>query len=75
MDLYAGVTAHVHTLGQLRSTSWREEPHGFFPDGEPQRWAHQREVWIAYEFWARAKGVATGIIGSHAATAAPRRGG
>ena len=49
---------------QVRVATWYDAPNGFFPDGEPQRWARNREVWIAYEFWARAKGVATGVIGS-----------
>jgi len=46
----------------VRVATWYDAPYGYFPDGEPQRWARHREVWIAYEFWARAKGVATGVI-------------
>ena len=35
---------------------------GYFRDGGTQPWVHKREVFIAYEAWARAKGVATGMI-------------
>jgi hypothetical protein len=64
LDLFAGVpSARVHTLGVARDAAWRQPPYGFYPDGEPQRWAHKREVWLCYEVWARAKGVATGVIG------------
>ena len=47
---------------QVRVATWYDASYGYFPDGEPQRWARHREVWIAYELWARAKGVATGVI-------------
>ena len=63
LNLYAGVSCTVHTGGIERAVTWYDAPNGFFPDGEPQHWARHREVWIAYEFWARAKGVATGVIG------------
>ena len=62
LNLFAGVTARVQTHGQLKTATWYDDANGFFPDGEPQRWAHRREIWISYEFWARAKGVATGIM-------------
>jgi len=62
LDLYANVSAHVHTGGHVRLASWHDANHGYFPDGDPQRWAHRREVFLCYEFWARAKGVATGVI-------------
>jgi len=63
LDLYAGVSATVHTAGKVvHEATWRDAPNGFYPDGEPQRWAHRREVWAVYEVWARAKGVATGVI-------------
>jgi len=62
LDIYTGVSGRVHTSGHLREASWYSDPHGFFPDGSPQRWTHRREIWVAYEFWARAKGVATGVI-------------
>ena len=64
LDLFAGVSALVHTEGEQREAGWDSPNMGYFPDGEPQRWAHKREVFIAYEAWARAKGVATGIIKS-----------
>ena len=64
LNLYAGVSARVHTRGTARETGWYDEPHGYFPDGDPQRWAHRREIWLCYEVWARAKGVATGVIGT-----------
>ena len=64
LNLFEGVTARVHTAGAVRDASWYDAAHGFFPDGEPQRWAHRREIWVAYEAWARAKGVATGVMGA-----------
>lgn len=63
LNLYANVSARVHSGGEVRTAAWSDANHGFFPDGDPQRWTHRREVWVAYETWARAKGVATGIIG------------
>ena len=69
LNLYEGVAATVRTNGQTRRVTWYDtrDPaasNGFFPDGDPQRWAHRREIWMCYEFWARAKGVATGVIWS-----------
>mmetsp|Transcript_21694 Transcript_21694/g.35785 ORF Transcript_21694/g.35785 Transcript_21694/m.35785 type:complete len:454 (-) Transcript_21694:228-1589(-) len=63
LNLFADVSCTVHTGGGVRGATWYDESNGFFQDGEPQRWARHREVWLAYEFWARAKGVATGVIG------------
>ena len=60
--LYANVSTIVHTAGVVQKASWYDERNGFFPDGEPQRWAHRREIWILYDQWARAKGVATDIM-------------
>lgn len=61
-NLYARVVGRVHTSGALRNASWYDgASHGFFPDGE-QPWVSRRDVWMAYEVWARAKGVATGMI-------------
>ena len=62
LNLYAGVSSAVHTGGEVKEATWYDASSGYFPDGEPQRWARRREVWIAYEAWARAKGVATGVI-------------
>eukprot|EP00966_Prymnesium_polylepis_P249499 5768270-Prymnesium_polylepis.1 len=59
---YAGATAKVRTAGTVREATWYDEDRGYFPDGDPQRWAHRREIWIVYDHWARAKGVLTGII-------------
>ena len=61
LNLYDGVSARVQTRGEEREASWYQPPNGFFPEATTQRWAHRREVWICYEFWARAKGVATGV--------------
>ena len=62
LDIYSGVTGRVHTSGHMQESSRHTQPHGHCPPGSPQRWTHRREVWVAYEFWARAKGVATGVI-------------
>lgn len=62
LNMYADVAGRVHTQGTSREATWYDAEHGFFPDGEPQRWVHDRDVWICYEFWARAKGIATGVI-------------
>ena len=62
LDLFANISARVHTAGEVVDATWRDAPHGYYPDGEPQRWAHKRDVWVCYEVWARAKGVATGVI-------------
>lgn len=63
LDLFAGTPpARVQTSGSVVTATWHDENLGFFPDGEPQRWAHRREIWVAYEFWARAKGVQTRVI-------------
>ncbi len=61
-NLYANVSCHVHTAGERRRATWYDAELGFFPDGEPQRWARSRDVWVLYEGWARAKGVATHMI-------------
>ena len=65
LNLFAGASGHVHTNGSRRDASWYEPPNGFFAD-DPQPWVRRREVWLCYEFWARAKGVATGIIATRA---------
>ena len=62
LNLFAGVSARVFTGGEIKTATWYDDANGYFPDGEPQRWAHSRNVWMCYEFWARAKAVATGII-------------
>ena len=66
LNLYTGVSGTVHTGGELRQATWYDDhqgaSHGYFPDGEPQRWVHRREIFVCYELWARAKGVATGVI-------------
>ena len=63
LDLYESVEAVVHSQGGTTLASWYSDPRaGFFPDGDPQRWAHRREVWVLYDHWARAKGLATGVI-------------
>lgn len=63
LDLFADAgAALVHTGGREQHARWDDEAAGCFPDGYPQHWAHRREVFIAYEAWARAKGVATGIM-------------
>jgi len=62
LNLYAGVSTRVHTAGDEREATWYDEELGYFPDADPQRWVHRREIWITYEFWARAKGLATGVI-------------
>ena len=49
LNLYAGVSCTVHTGGRERVATWYDAPNGFYPDGEPQRWARNREVWIGYE--------------------------
>ena len=66
LNLYAGVSATVHTGGEQVEASWYDQRRGFFPDGDPQKWVHTREIWVCYEFWARAKGVVTGVIGGDA---------
>lgn len=60
--VFNNVTAVVHTNGQERVASWYDDNLGFFPDGDPQKWTHQREVWILYDQWAMAKGIVTGVI-------------
>lgn len=62
LDLYAGVSAMVHSQGSEFLTSWRARNLGYFPDGDPQIWVRNREVWVLYDHWAMAKGIATGII-------------
>ncbi|KAL1520755.1 hypothetical protein AB1Y20_022321 [Prymnesium parvum] len=62
LDLYSSVSTRVHTQGYVRDASWNDDNLGFFPDGDPQFWAHRREVWLCYEFWARAFGVVTNVI-------------
>ena len=54
----------VHSQGQELVTSWYDDDQkwGFFPDGDPQKWTHEREVWILYDQWAVAKGIVTGTI-------------
>lgn len=52
----------VHSRGQHVESRWYEQPFGYFPDGDPQIWVRDREVWILYDHWAMAKGVADGII-------------
>ena len=46
LNLYAGVSCAVHTGGGVRAATWYDAPNGYFPDGEPQRWARHREVWF-----------------------------
>ena len=60
--LFGNVTAVVHTDGQERVASWYDYNLGYFPDGDPQKWTHQRQVWILYDQWAMAKGIVTGVI-------------
>eukprot|EP00439_Symbiodinium_sp_Y106_P051578 s1829_g6.t2 len=62
LDLYSGVSAVVHSQGSEFLTSWRARNLGYFPDGDPQIWVRSREVWVLYDHWAMAKGIATGII-------------
>lgn len=62
IDLFEGVTGVVHSQGKELASSWRAVNLGYFPDAEPQKWVHRREVWILYDQWAMAKGVAAGII-------------
>ncbi|CAE7949707.1 yadS, partial [Symbiodinium sp. KB8] len=56
LDLYAGVSAMVHSQGSEFLTSWRARNLGYFPDGDPQIWVRNREVWVLYDHWAMAKG-------------------
>lgn len=62
LNLYSGVEGVVHTQGRVEKASWYGESLGFFPDGNPQKWVHEREVWLLYDVWARAKDVSQGII-------------
>ena len=65
LDLFAGAATGVavHAAGgEVRQTGWDAPAMGYFRDGGTQPWVHKREVFIAYEAWARAKGVATGMI-------------
>jgi hypothetical protein len=56
-------SAGVHSQGQELVTGWYDDENwGFFPDGDPQKWTHQREVWILYDQWAVAKGIVTGTV-------------
>lgn len=56
-------SAHVHSQGQELVTSWYDnQKWGYFPDGDPQKWTHQREVWMLYDQWAIATGIVTGTI-------------
>ena len=57
LNLFAAMaspTTQVHVGGALRNASWYDANAGFFPEGDPQKWVHHREVWLCYEFWARA---------------------
>ncbi|CAE7724302.1 unnamed protein product [Symbiodinium sp. CCMP2456] len=56
LDLYSGVSAMVHSQGREFLTSWWAGNLGYFPDGDPQIWVHNREVWVLYDHWAMAKG-------------------
>lgn len=56
--LYAYVSTTVHTVGLARIATWYDKCNGYFPDGDPQRWTRQREVWILYDQWARAHSIA-----------------
>ena len=41
----AAAAVSVQTLGTARAgTHWYDEKLGFFPDGEPQAWVHDREA-------------------------------
>lgn len=62
MNMFASESTLVHTNGQEIMTSWYDDNLGFFPDGDPQKWTHQREVWLLYDHWAVAKGIVTGTI-------------
>ena len=44
LNLYAGVSSAVHTGGEVKEATWYDAASGYFPDGEPQRWARRREV-------------------------------
>ena len=59
-----GTIPAVHTNGHRiqYQRGWYSPQLGFFPDGDPQMWVHDREVWVLYDMWARAKGIATGVI-------------
>lgn len=62
LNLYAGVTATVQSEGKKVEASWYDARSGYFPDGDPQKWAHSRDVWVLYNHWAMAKAKLTGII-------------
>jgi len=63
LNLYDQVPTRVHTQGQDVITHWYDDAYlGFFPDGDPQKWVHRRDVWILYDQWAIAKGIVTGTI-------------
>jgi hypothetical protein len=53
----------VNSMGMKKMTNWYDKKHlGYFLDGDPQFWTHQREVWILYDHWAVLKGIVTGTI-------------
>lgn len=62
INLFSDTTALVHTEQQEKLASWYDENLGYFPDGDPQKWVHRRDVWILYENWAMMKGIVSGII-------------
>ena len=62
MNIFASEPALVRTNGQEIMASWYDDNLGFFPDGDPQKWTHQRDVWLLYDHWAVAKGIVTGSI-------------
>lgn len=64
VNLFDDTPVAVHSAHKQRMVSWYDDNLGYFPDGDPQKWTHQREVWILYDHWAVAKGIVTGVIDS-----------
>lgn len=62
LNLYRGVAGAVHSHGLVESTGWYSGGLGYFPDGETQEWVGDRDVWLLYDHWAMAQGIATGLI-------------
>jgi hypothetical protein len=52
----------VHADGREINATWYDDNLGFFQSSDPQKWTHQRDVWLLYDQWAVAKGIVTGTI-------------
>jgi hypothetical protein len=75
LNLYhlANASATVHVAGSVELAAWQGDGaishhHGYFADGHApgQEMVHRREVWLAFELFARADGIASGTIALYA---------